>query len=149
MPRQITKAISINKSAETVFEALITPSWIRQWWSANTAIVLPKTGGIYAVTRGEEDRPDYISCANIRKIEAPSRLQLADFRYASKEGELPFDADLAVAFSIELMDEGTQLQVTQTGFPDEAVADEFYNGCIRGWEDTLVAFKKTVEAAKD
>lgn len=58
----------------TVFAALITPSQIRGWWSASRAIVIPKTGGIWCATWGEnEDEPDYISSATIEVFE-PDRL---------------------------------------------------------------------------
>lgn len=70
---------------------------------------------------------------------------LTDFQYHSKDGPLPFDADIEVKFTLEPADSGTKQTVNQRGFPDEAIADEFYHGCVQGWKDTMASFKKTIE----
>ena len=31
-------------------------------------------------------------------------------------------------------------RVSQSGFPADAAADEFYAGCVQGWTDTLGSF---------
>jgi uncharacterized protein YndB with AHSA1/START domain len=102
MPREITQEYSINLNLKAVFDALISPAMIKKWWFANSAIVLPEEGGVYAVTWGEDiDNPDYISIANIASFDPPFRLLLTDFKYKSKEGGLPFEADMETEFRIE------------------------------------------------
>jgi len=59
MPRNITQSIMLRQSPTAVFDALIKPSQIKKWWSAAHAVIIPETGGLYAVTWGEdEDAPD-------------------------------------------------------------------------------------------
>lgn len=146
MAREITQEYAINSDPDTVFDALISPGMIQKWWFASSAIVLPEEGGIYAVTWGDDiDQPDYISVANIAKMVKPELLLLTDFRYRSKDGSLPFEADLDVEFTLEPDDSGTKLSVKQRGFPDDAIADEFYNGCVQGWIETMTSFKNVVE----
>lgn len=146
MAREIIQEYIIGKSRDAVFEAIITPKMIKKWWFANNAIVLPEEDGIYAVTWGDNiDNPDYISVAKIASFERPIRLLLTDFRYKSKEGDLPFEADMPTEFSLEELGDQTKLTVHQTGFPDEKFADKFYNLCVQGWIDTLTSLKKIVE----
>ncbi len=37
---------------------------------------------------------------------------------------------------------GTVLQVAQTGFPADPVADDFFAGCERGWRETLASIAR-------
>lgn len=146
MPREITQEYSINSHPVAVFDALVTPGMIQKWWFASSAIVLPEEGGIYAVTWGEDiDNPEYISAAKISMIKKPNLLQLNEFQYHSKDGALPFDADISVKFILEAIGTKTKLTVNQKGFPDDEIADDFYNRCVQGWIDTMTSFKNTVE----
>ncbi len=128
---------------ETLFELLHTPSSICQWWQAKSAIVLPQAGGTWAVTWGESvDDPDYISIATIREFEPPRRLVFSDYKYFVKGGELPFDADFITEFLVSPVAKGSSsLRVTQDGFPENPVADEFYEGCKIGWTNTFAGIR--------
>jgi hypothetical protein len=70
---------------------------------------------------------------------------LTEFQYRSKDGPLPFEADLVVEFILKPESNGTLLTVCQRGFPDHKQADEFYNGCVQGWIDTMTSFRNTIE----
>ena len=146
MARKITDSISIKASLETVFRALITPSMIRQWWQASGAIVLAEKDGIYSVTWGDEDQPDYITSAVISEIDAPYKLTLNQYKYYSKDGRLPFDDDLPSTFTLASDGADTILTVQQDGFPEAEMADPYYAGCVKGWRDTLAGIKQTLEA---
>jgi len=147
MPRSIEQSILLNQEQDKVFDALITPSSIKKWWFAASAIITAEEGGTYALAWGEdEDQPDYTSIARISRIEKPTVLVLEDYQYTSKEGKLPFDGDFAVGFRLEPQGGQTKLTVVQSGFPDDAVADGFYQGCVKGWEDTLASFKNVLES---
>lgn len=141
MPRSIEQTYHTSADIETAFSALLSPGMIQRWWFAKTAIVLPEKGGIYAVTWGEDiDNPDYISVATVSEIEEPERLLLTEFQYHSREGTLPFKADLQLEFTLAKNSSGTAITVRQTGFPEDKAADEFYNSCIQGWTDTMTSF---------
>lgn len=145
MSRTITKEIIIDQTEEKIFQALIRPSLITKWWSANRAIVIPETNGLHAVSWGSDDNPEYISAARIKEINPPTKLSLTDFKYASKDGKLPFKAELETDFIIHSFGDKSKLVVRQTGFPNEKIADDFFAACTAGWENTLASIKKVVE----
>jgi len=138
MTRSVTRQISLAATQERVFELLVKPADIRQWWHATTVIVISMQGGLWAATWGaDEDTPDYIVAASIREYEPPRRLVLAYDQYYAKSGPLPFEADFTAEFRIENEGPETTLVVTQDGFPTDEIADEYYHGCEQGWEQTL------------
>ena len=94
-----------------------------------------------AVWGDDPDNPEYISGATITGYDPPRRLTLGNTKYVAHTGPLPFDADLPFEFIIEPEDSGCVLRVTQTGFPDEPVADEHFQGCVTGWANTLESLK--------
>lgn len=130
-------------SAEKVFLALITPSQIRRWWSASQAIVIPRVGGVWVATWGEDvDHPEFISSAIIKEFVPGEKLVLGDYQYVSPDGGLPFEADFETMFKLAEVGEGIELTVDQVGFPGDSIADEYYVGCEQGWKNTLDALEK-------
>ncbi|MGD8866819.1 MAG: SRPBCC domain-containing protein [Gemmatimonadales bacterium] len=133
-------------SPERVFALLHTPSAIRQWWSAATAVVVPEPGGIWAAAWGEdEDAPDYVTTATMRTFDPPQRIVFAEYRYHSKDGPLPFDAEFETEFLVTPHERGAVLRVTQDGFPAGPEADDFYAACEIGWRDTFASIRRYLE----
>ena len=92
-----------------MFALLHTPSAIRAWWGARTAIVLPEEGGYWTATWGESDEdPDYITGARLTTFDPPRRLTMSDYRYISKDGPLPFEAEFDTTFEVEPHPDGYQ-----------------------------------------
>jgi uncharacterized protein YndB with AHSA1/START domain len=122
-----------------MFDLLITPSAIREWWGTARVIVTPRIGGTWAAAWGDEDDPDYISAATLADFEPPRKLALKFGEYYAKSGELPFkfSAKALTTFTIEPDGEGCKLRVEQTGFPRNAIADDFYAACETGWKKTF------------
>ena len=140
--RQHVHEESFAVSPAQLFQLLHTPSAIREWWSVARAIVLAEPGGTWSAVWGDcEDDPDYITVATIREFEPPHRMVLADYRYRSKAGPLPFDAEFVTEFLVSPNAEGSTLCVTQDGFPLGPEADEFYRGCEQGWRDTFAGIR--------
>lgn len=138
--RSHVASIDLDAPPDRAYAALVTPSAIRIWWSAARAIVDAGEGGIWAAAWGDdEDAPEYITTARVLTAEAPRRLVLGDYRYFARSGPLPFEADFTTEFVVEPHDGGSRLTVRQDGFPADAVADAFYEGCERGWRDTLAS----------
>lgn len=131
---------SFDASPETVFDLLIRPSAIRQWWGAAAAIVLAEEGGAWAAVWGQEDEPDYTTISTISRFDPPRMLELSDYRYHSKEGPLPFEASFITRFMVTSSERGTVLRVEQAGFP-EAETD-FWEGCVQGWKDTFQGIRR-------
>lgn len=135
---------------EKLFALLHTASAIRKWWGAARAIVIPESGGIWAATWGEsEDDPDYVTAAEIRAFDSPRRMVLSDYRYRSRTGELPFQADFVTEFTVEPHSEGALLRVFQDGFPTGSEADEFYSACEEGWRNTFEGIRRFLSPDTD
>ena len=93
----------------------------------------------------DEDHPDYVTAANIQVFEPPYRLLLTDFRYYARTGPLPFRANFTTEFIVEPRPGGSILRVSQTGFPNDPIADDFYEGCERGWRETFESIRRFVD----
>lgn len=142
MTRKHIQQIELDISPQEVFALLVTPSAIRDWWGASRAIVVARVGGVWAVVWGvDEDIPDYVTVFKIKALESPRRLFMVETKYFAKTGPLPFNAEMTVEFTIEPSGDGSILRVIQDGFPIDAVADEFYHACEKGWQDTFESIK--------
>jgi hypothetical protein len=75
--------------------------------------------------------------ATISHIKDNKGLTLSDYKYDTRKGGLPFEADFVVRFEIESNEKSTILHVYQSGFPSSTDADEFYAACDNGWTDVL------------
>lgn len=136
--RKHTHLMELPVSPNRVFELLITPSAICQWWNADRAIVMAIENGVWAAAWGqEEDNPDYISSSTIKTFDPPRRLVLDDCKYYARAGQPPFEANMTIEFVIEESPHGAVLRVIQDGFPVDPVADEFYVACEIGWKNTF------------
>jgi uncharacterized protein YndB with AHSA1/START domain len=94
----------LTAKTERVFALLHPPRAIRAWWGAARAVVLAREGGVWAAAWGDnEDDPEYITAALIETFDPPRRLVLTDFKYHSKSGPLPFQAQLATELRRGLM----------------------------------------------
>ena len=141
--RKIDTNVEIAATPERVFQALVAPSDICNWWGATTAIVFAQQGGFWSASWGQDpDRPDYLTGAVLTEFDPPHRIVLSKFQYQSKDGSLPFDAEMDTEFRIEPTPGGCRLTVVQDGFPISEMADEFYNGCVVGWRNTLDSLVK-------
>jgi len=128
---------------ERLFALLHTPSAIRQWWGASTAIVMPQAGGLWAATwGGTEDAPDYTTQATLSVFEPPTRLVLADYRYRAASGPLPFAAEFVTEFRVSPDGRGARLRVAQDGFPAGPEADAHLAACASGWGRTFAGIRR-------
>ena len=147
--RSIERDLLLPAGPNLVFDLLITPSHIRHWWDAASAIVVPKRGGLWVAQWGREDHPDYISAHKITRFEPPRLIELNELTYYARSTMLPFASDMYVIFEVEAVDDGSRLRVTQSGFPTDATADEFYAGCVDGWERTFANIESYVQNLTD
>lgn len=148
--RAMTEIVAISATCQQVFDALITPSAISTWWQANRAIVFPEQNGIWVASWGDDiDDPDYLTAARMTQFDPPNRIVMSDYNYRSKFGELPFQASFVTTFDITATDEGCTLRVSQSGFPLDPVADNFYRGCCIGWQTSLKQLRDFVLDAKN
>ena len=145
--RSIEDRQQMQASSARVFDALIRPTEICQWWQASSAIVFPEQGGLWAACWGDLDAPDYLTAATLSVFEPGRELQMSDYRYRSKSGPPPFNMDVVVRFLIQQeTNDLTLLSVEQSGFPDDPIADDFYAGCVTGWRQTLGNLARLIES---
>lgn len=136
-----------NTTPEKLFELLHTPSAIRQWWSADRAIVMPEPGGLWAAAWGSaEDEPDYLTIATMTVFEPPNRILLTDYKYSAKDEPLPFEAEFTNEFIVTAHEDGASLKVIQDGFPAGPEGDDFLAGCEKGWTDTFAGIRRFLES---
>lgn len=147
MSRKIEQGIEIRDTREHIFESLLNPSSIMKWWQAKTAIIIKENNGIYAVSWGNDlDDPDFITVSHFKNFDPPKEFSLEYSSYYAKSGNLPFEAPMITNFKInQLSDTVCDLQVVQSGIPDDAMADEYYDGCKKGWKQVLANIKDYCE----
>lgn len=146
MAREIEQSIKIDSEIDEVFRSLTTPTDIKAWWGAVQVIIAPEVGGILAISWGDNlDQPDYISIAEIEAFDPPNYLRLVHRSYKAQNQSLPFDANFVVEYWISEQGNMTELKVKQSGFADAAIADDYYHGCVQGWQTTLVNLKEFLE----
>ena len=112
----------------------------------NIGIVLPEPGGAWAATWGEsEDDPDYITVATIRVFDPTRRLVLDNYRYRTRTGPLPFEANFVTELTVEPNGTESVLRVVQDGFPTTPEADAFYADCEQGWRNTFKGIRRFLQ----
>jgi uncharacterized protein YndB with AHSA1/START domain len=148
--RSIVRQLELPLPTSAAFALLHTPSAIRQWWSAARVVVTPRLGGLWIAAWGsDEDAPDYVTVARILVWDPPNALRLGEFEYITREGGgLPFTAALETEFLVRGTPTGSVLQVCQTGFPEDSVADAFHAACERGWAATFEGIERFVEVGR-
>lgn len=146
--RSLEHEVELNAGQHRVFDLLMTPSDIRQWWGADRVIVTHREGGVWVAAWGDdEDSPEYVAAHRVTLYDPPRRLELDEIEYYVRSSKLPFAADFLTTFTVELRGEVCVLRVRQDGFPTDPAADEFYESCAEGWRRTLVQIRSYVEAA--
>lgn len=138
MPREQTHEVELSVPPSIAFELLVRCSHLREWWSTAYAIVIPQEGGTWTAAWGADpDRPDYVTSATISKWQPGRCLELSDYHYYASEGPLPFEPGFTTRFDIKPGMDGCRLVATQSGFPDDPVADDYFKACDAGWQRVL------------
>ncbi|MCB1051068.1 MAG: SRPBCC domain-containing protein [Acidobacteria bacterium] len=142
--------LSIQKTPDSVFQALVQPSAIQAWWGAHSAIVLGRKNGVWSALWGENpDDPEYLTTARILIWEPPFHLALDQLQYYAKSGPLGFEASFRIDYRLWTERDDTVLQINHDGFPITASADGFFKGCQQGWADSLTQLKKYLESLEN
>lgn len=145
--RKLHFSIDLNAPQVNTYRLLYSPQAIRDCWGARSAIVLPKVDGIWVATWGlDENDPDFVAMARIKRFDPPTTLLLGDYVFHSKllqlEHKLPAFQTL---FEVQANGKGSILSLEQSGFVRDPEIDEFYNRCNIGWKSTLMSLKLYAE----
>jgi len=61
---------TFDVTPEVIFDLLVTPSTIRQWWGASHVIIDRQQGGLWVGLWGDEDSPEYITAWSAECVRA-------------------------------------------------------------------------------
>ena len=134
---EINVDIDIEKSAQTVFEAITTQTGLSGWWAQNCDI------GAAAVGERSEFRFDdgeggMVVNTRVDKIEQAKSLQWSVVDNSKHKGWI----GTTVTFLLSEVGDGTDLKFTHAGFPEEMPGFEQTAG---GWKHFLQSLKSYVE----
>lgn len=119
----------IRAPRERVFDAWLDTEAIRKWWpsesfDAGAIVVDPREGGRYELGLQPKDGGEgFAAVGEYRTVDRPARLE---FSWSWTHGPM----DTVVTIRFEEVDDGTEVVLTHTGFPDRASRDQHEQGWI-------------------
>jgi uncharacterized protein YndB with AHSA1/START domain len=137
---ELRSSVTIEAPAEDVWEALTTPSLIKQWFFGVETQTDWRIGGSL-VHRGEFRGEPYEDKGTILEFEPPRVLAHSHWSPTSGQPDLPENYQ-AVRWTLDDRGGETEITVTETNLPTEdarAVSE-------RAWEGALTGLKRLIES---
>lgn len=121
-----------------VFEALVEPEQIRQWWGPDTGPVLlaetdPRPGGRFRVVFRMLDGSEHESAGTYLEFDPPHRLAMT-WRWLRGGGDT---GESRIEVSLRPLGTGTELTLTHGRLADDAARDSHREG----WSGALDKFE--------
>jgi uncharacterized protein YndB with AHSA1/START domain len=138
----LRKAVNINASASKVWEALVTPEWIKQYLFGTNTISDWKVGSPIVFT-GTWEGKEYKDKGTILKFEKEKMLQYDYWSGFSGLPDLPENYSI-ITFELSSHAGQTTLSLTQNNFVDEKSLE--HSG--KNWEGVLQTMKGLLEKKK-
>jgi len=138
-----TSSITINASAEAVWQALTTPDLIKQWFFGVDTETDWKVGSTL-VHRGVYQGKPYEDKGEVLRFEPPSLLEHSHWSALSGKPDSPENYQ-QVTWELTEQDGATELVITEHNLPSEeakAVSEE-------GWKAALNNLKELLEGVTD
>ena len=141
LANNIAKAeITINASAEKVWDALTDPRMIKKYMFGTT-VISDWTEGSKIIWKGEWEGRTYEDKGKILLFEPKKSLQYSHYSPLSKLEDIPENYHI-VTIDLEEKDKQTIVTLTQTNNADEKTRDH----SERNWKMMLTSLKKLLEA---
>lgn len=137
----IEKSIEIDAPLSSVWRALTDPQYIKEYMYGTTVICDWKVGKPIVFTGTWEGKP-YEDKGTILKLEIEKVLQYNYWSSFSGIPDIPENYTV-VSFELKMLDNKTQLTLTQSHFPTQAMYE--HSNSSNGWEEILNLVKKIVE----
>lgn len=132
-----------NVSAERMFEALITPKAIREWWGANRAVVDAEKGGSWVATYGEDDGESvFVNSFKLIEFDPPRKIVLGDGTLIANDKEFPLLMNTTTEFLIVPTPQGCSLTIVHIGMPTDPESEDFYESSLLGWHNTFEGLRR-------
>jgi uncharacterized protein YndB with AHSA1/START domain len=124
-------------SPERMFDMLITPSAVRQWFGASTAIIDAREGGSWVAAFGEGERDaDFVTSFGILRFEPPKRLLLGSGKLFI-ENKWPIATNITTDLVVEPHAAGCTLRIIQELSPYDELLDDYFDACVAGWQNSF------------
>ncbi len=131
--------ITINTTAERVWDALTNPVLIKQYMFGANAISDWKKGSS-VVYRGEWEGKSYEDKGTILEVNEPHKMVMSYFSPMSGAADIP-ENYMKITYSLKEHNGATTLSVTQDNSKDQAAADTSSSN----WATILATVKKLLE----
>ncbi|HET9085665.1 MAG TPA: SRPBCC domain-containing protein [Candidatus Limnocylindrales bacterium] len=136
---EIRSGTTINAPIERVWQAITTPSEMKQWFFGVDTEADWRPGG-RLVHRGEYDGKPYIDKGEIVEFEPPRRLVHTHWSDVSGLPDAPEHYQV-VAWDLTRHDGATDITITERNLPSDAAA----RTSEQGWASALKALKELLE----
>ncbi len=135
---EIRHRVLIRAAPEAVYDALATGEGIDGWFTAGSEID-GHAGGSYTLRWRDwgVDRIDAEERGPVREADLPRRW--------SFEWNAHLGSRTTVTFDITPRDDGTVVEVTETGYPDTPEGRMQFVDCATGWGEALTLLKMWLE----
>lgn len=131
--------ITINASAERVWDALTNPVLIKQYMFGTDAVSDWKEGSS-VVYRGEWEGKTYEDKGTILELNEPHKMVMSYFSPMSGAADIP-ENYMTITYALKEENGATTLSVTQDNSKDQAAAD----ASSSNWSTILDTVKKLLE----
>ena len=136
---EIRSGTTIGAPIERVWNAITTPSEMKQWFFGVDTEADWRPGG-RLVHRGEYDGKPYVDKGEILEFEPPRRLVHTHWSDVSGLPDAPENYQVVV-WELRPGDGGTDIMITERNLPSDAAA----KASERGWAGALQALKELLE----
>jgi len=124
-------------SPERMFKILITPTAVRGWFGASTAIIDPREGGSWVAAFGAGARDtEFVSSFAILKFDPPKRMLLGSGKLFT-ENKWPIVTNMTTDLIIEPHASGCTFRIIQELDPYDELLDDYFDACVAGWQNSF------------
>lgn len=131
--------IHIKATPEAVWDALVNPAVIKQYFFGTEAISDWKEGSTLNF-KGEYEGKQYFDKGVIKKIDKPKMLQYTYLSSMSGQEDKPENYAL-ITYVLTPVDGHTQLDITQDNIPTEAAQEH----SLKNWSEVSRHIKQIIE----
>jgi hypothetical protein len=133
-------------SPERMFEILITPSAIRDWYGASKVVVEARKGGSWITSWGESDKDfEHVNSFEILEFDPPRRMLFGSGKYFV-EDRWPIVTDITTDLLIEPQPAGCLFRIIQELDPADPLLDDYFDACIAGWQNAFDGIRNYIHA---
>jgi len=147
------QSLIIAAPPQKVYDAFFAPDSLRSWWQAVRSVTTPVPFGVYAIEWATTAYRDEllgplggVFHGTVVDVRAGSEFLVADCWWVPPEGD-PI-GPMALHITCQAESGGCRLSVRQDGYDPSPRWRRYYAIVSRGWQISLAALKRQVEAVE-